>query len=380
MSEEGALQWLTTADETTLRADTARVLNSLRLLNTSRPLNSPAAEEAARRLVRLCAESGLGAFDDEATTSVLGPLLKFVEKYGLSQVLKSDLSLLGGTRKVRQIRERYPHLNEVLPAGDAQPADSVNHRPTPAETLALIEEFLRTGRLPRGKAELQAIGLAWATARAQVAIAIRFDRDVVLLDAFLAAKTVIPPELGEALFADNEFWSTEDAAELAERLVVPLDSQTFGSAGSLFLNSRLRFCRPRMFLSHPETLVIEPLGERRDLEAALSEDLLTQMAEPIVRVAALLDEELLHKAPRKTTLKEMRKQLTQTLDIIGYVVFDPAGSVVPFDAGLHQALRPTVPGAPVKVLRPGAKPRSGIGRVIKARVTDVSQEGADERP
>lgn len=339
-------------------------------------------DEAQRRTVVLnaveaCVYSGPASLSAADVSKIIAPLLRLLPDDSDLDDFRPALAAL----LVRPGMDRSPILLKELkgrgirrPPGEVETSDVA---PTASiSTASLVQlDFAtsasvavpRVGELPQGLTLADVSG-AWFSLRDGAAESRRFEIDRWIIKSAALKRHRIDLQYADALRRDDAFWSDADTIEMAAALAGPF-SEGMGELQAACLNTRLRFLRPRLFLQHPDTLVVASLGSRRDLEEA-QDALFEEVSYPFLRsIRQLQYERRRGRAPRVTVLDEVERYLQDVLRRFGMRLVHEAGDEVQFDPSLHLPVGEVEIGDLVTVVEPGlVEIQSGLVR-LHAKVT-----------
>ena len=345
-----SLRWLVDADNATIRSEIDEASKHLRQLKSdSLSIDRTVLVSLGRRILSLCTEAGSGEIPANAARSLLVPLIPVLAARGASSGLHPELVAVWKRQDLWKSKMVRDELEQF--------------RPNPIA-------------LPVLSAEPSAVGAEGPTRRLDVETAEdRAAYDVEVLDSALRNRRPFDIERAEAMFLDDEIWLTTSLTEFAGKLAEPIDGSVIGTAAAALLNGRLRSIRPRIYLRFPETLIVERISTRYDVEELSRqgvEDAFERvMASPLLRVAATIDNEVGRAAslrPRKGVFKDLKASLVEMLAASRYALVGTAGESVAFDPDDHHCAEAVDVGDQVLLLRPGLRNLLDGSTPIKAKV------------
>jgi hypothetical protein len=352
---------------------------------------------AVRRVLAACVEAGTGQLRASDARRLLYPVLLVLEEQGRIDEFEPEWRALSHRQDLwkstilERIRDRVPSSEmdttgrqsgpELEQPEQDGPRDSAADSDSSPDAIGLAE------RLPANppaladafyfKNVLAATAAVWVGRRDSLLLDERASGDAWLMRAMTICGLTYPTLFAEALWNDEEVWGTRALGEYAEGLPCPLLDQEAGLAASALLNSRIRGIRPRLFLRFPETLVLEPIGQRSDI-SRLEREVVDWVAEPLLRTAERIDEEISRpkdRRPRKGAFQDIRDQLGQVLGTLGYRLVGSGGSKVNFDPAMHVSFVSVEAGEPVTIIRPGLQSISDGIISVKAQVNPSPTDG-----
>jgi hypothetical protein len=377
--------------ESAVRADVENAGNELVKLRSSWfDLDEERRSRIIRNTLAACAYEGPGALDAgqvlRLTAPLRAPLLDPATRSMASELLNAvarRAALVESSKMLEQLLGEYGAQrfeSEVRTSDDdfEEPFQDVTEQPESAIDFGALTST-RVGVLP-ADTTLEALATAWLSVHGDYAIEVQAQVNTWLLRSAILTRRSLSLEYCDQLRSDDFFWGSAAAKEMAGSLGQPFPSDVFGELEAACLNSRLRALRPRLFLTHPDTMIIAPIGESSDGDAS-AEAMLEEISYPILRCFMTIQGERNRGGdarPRKTTMKELEGYLEDVLLRFGVRLIGQVGEKVHFDPEVHQALRPVEPGQDVIVVQPGLRQRGSDVMQIPVTVQDAANPAADD--
>ncbi len=241
--------------------------------------------------------------------------------------------------------------------------------------IPLAQKWLVTGQgdddYLGGVQERAALTSLWLGMRSSIEAADRARTDGRLLRHSWERGGPVDARLAEELFKDDKVWEQAPLIDLADRLLAPLDPERHGVAAAALLNTRLRRLRPRVYLRHPETVVVDRLAGGTALED-LRQGIALTVADQTLDVHTALVEETKRGGIRKSVLREACESLVDALQRLGYVPLHQVGDEVKYDPLLHVSADQVAYQSVVLVLRPGLTRSGAVAPQVKAIVAALT--------
>jgi hypothetical protein len=354
--------------------------------------------EVVRRVLRLCTEGGVDQLSRLDSQKLLLPLLRVLAQRGQIAGFQVEIAALTArpdvwdTGSVRLLRKEFPDLDREPsmgrePAHSPQAADVTTGPTVSGQALAGVEH-LTASRLPhdlpdladaaRMGSRLVVVAQSWLDRRDSYPPEARATGDTWILTALSLANVPYPDALASALYRDDDIWMTESVRRFASGLPKPLGDEV-GLGSSVLINGRLRYLAPRLFLRYPATLVPEPVGRWADLDE-VTQSVMDSVADPLLRTVGAIEKELNRpkRAPRRSTITEIRDHLGQVISSMGYGLVGRTGEKTKYNLEEHVSFGAVEPDADVVVIKPGLRWKAD-GRVrVKAQVKNTGSLPTDE--
>jgi len=346
-------------------------------------INPNEQKRLIRSALEACLYTGHAALAPGDIAKIVIPLLRLIPRDPVpleyQQALEELLSRPGIERSPILIDQLTSCgiRRTVAPNGDCAPSV-----PAPGATptnLSLPKffgdgdiEIPQVGSVP-DEMPMEVLTSQWTQLRPMIPQTRRHDIDRWILRSSTLVRHKLDISYCDVLRGDDEFWESEETRDMTSTLPAPF-STALGNLQAACLNTRLRFLRPRLFLQHPETDVVAPLGSQRDLDEA-REALLEEVSYPFLRsIRRLQHERRRGPAPRVSVLDDIEQYLQDVLRRFGMKLLFQAGEETLFDPATQLAAVDTEPGALVTVIEPGLV-EMDTGRIrLQAKVTTSRAE------
>lgn len=381
------LSVLISQGEAAIRSDVEKVHAILiGLSKQGESLDSPKYDDAFKTVLEACAYTGRGELDYDACLKLLAPFgRRFDDEADTRwQPLISALAERENINKGfvgNMLATARPPIAAPTASNPTFNSESSDQSPTTRQVDPdlLWKAVPSVGTVPDGTS-FEYLAANWP-GKDVLPASRRGDWIVWFLRSAQLMRWPLPISFLDEVSTDDEFWSSEEARKFSESLSEPPSPEVVGRVGAALLNSRLRWLRPRLFLRAPQSLVIEPIGDRTDLTRA-EELVIEEIAYPFIRALGTLEREATRagdRPPRRTVLKDLDGFLTQVLQRLGLAVIGKLESEEPFDPSGHELVGQADPGDPVVVEQPGLKDTKANRVVVKAIVRPIgAPKNSDE--
>lgn len=370
-----SLSFLATADSVELGADVERAAAALREGVDAEP---GVLWPALTNVVRQC----LGATSDADSLSPMSVrqlvfAATFVARKRLDRAEQDegqpgfDAPLLAQLRRLgaRKADFSAPVTKAIADLIDRLALTSEEPEPAPTATVETTHVHSATSHTPAPR--LNPVD-EWVRDRGGIGVDARAGRDVALLEAHAATR--IPTAFAEALYEDDAVWGAAAMADWVRKLDAPIDATIAGTASAGLLNARLRESAPRLFLRHPNSLVIQPIASRAEVGSLRDEvgrELVSHALRNVWDVIFILQTERERKSgARVVELDKAVKALDGAFRRAGYEKHPQEGAEVRFDPTVHTAIDEATENQELVVVkRPGLCHRD-TGEVVIRPVVD----------
>ena len=366
-----SLSWLLGADPGTLLDAPEDVVGVLVDLG-KRPVSqheTDVVEAALRKVLRAAIDAG--PVHGPNGRRLVSPALTYIRNREWSHRFAPELRVLAERDDLRGMKPLALAMDWAVIAGNEgrTPSDA---RVDAVDSGSAVREDTGCPPEPREDGPPTVDALRWARRRPHLGVAERASTDATVLAGLV--DSLIPVPLAEALHGDDEVWAQSPMVAWCNELLTPLPASVNGIAAAALLNAKIRVVRPRLFLRHPQALVVEAIAANVDT-AQMTRQLAMDVVEPILTALSTIAYEVERGRPRKSRVESARLNALRVIERLGMRQLNEIGDEVPFDMQRHLAIDFIEDGQLVRVSRGGLYDSATGAVLAKARVDPLHKEG-----